>query len=133
MRSPKLTKAQQGQLSKRQAGKVQRAASNAEEAAVRVQTLKSKRDAQKGSITSLKDSLSSLEEKLAGHPLTQKANAKREEISMARSDLQSIVDELDEAQWMLKKALGQRNEVVTSVKRELQPDDEETDDSDGDE
>ena len=126
---PKLTKAQQTQLSRKQAGKVQRAASKAEEAADRVSTLKATRDAQRDSISSLKDGLGSLENKLAGHPLMQKVNAKKDEISIARSELRSIVVELEDAKGRLQKALGQRDDAITSVKKELEPDDE-ADDSD---
>ena len=128
---PKLTKAEQEQLTRKQPGKIQRSAAKAEEATDRVQALKSKRDAQRDSISSLKDGLGSLEEKLANHPLTQKVKAKKDEISIARSDLQSIVVELEEAKDRLQKALGQRDDVITSVKKELEPY-EETDDSDED-
>ena len=72
-----------------------------------------------------------MEEKLASHPLTQKVNAKKDEISIARSELRSIVVELEDAKGRLQKALGQRDDAITSVKKELEPDDE-TDDSDED-
>ena len=97
-----------------------------------MKALKSQRDEKRGSISSLKDGLSSLEEKLGRHPLMQKVNAKKDEISMARSDLQSIVDELEEAKGRLQKALGQRGDVITAVKNELAPDFEHADDSDED-
>ena len=111
---------------------MERTTSKAEEAADRVEALKSKRAAKRDSISSLKNGLSSLEEKLAGHPLTQKVGAKRDEIAIARSDLQSIVDELEEAKGRLQKALGQRGDIITTVKNELAPDFEHADDSDED-
>ena len=126
-RSPKLTKAQQSQLSKRQVGKVQRAADKAEDAANSVKALKTQRDQKRGVISSLKDGLHSLEEKLAGHPLTQKVSAKRDEISIQRSALQSIVAELDDAKGRLQKALAQRDDVVAAVKQELAPTDDDDD------
>ena len=136
-RSPKLTKGQQAQLSKRQAGKVQRAADKAEDAANTVNALKTQRDQKRGAISSLKDGLHSLESKLAGHPLTQKVNAKKDQIQIERSALQSIVAELDDAKGRLQKALAQRDDVVSSVKQELIPADDgagdsDDDDSDGD-
>ena len=127
-RSPKLTKGQQAQLSKRQAGKVQRAADKAEDAANTVNALKTQRDQKRGAISSLKDGLRSLEEKLAGHPLTQKVNAKKDQIQIERSALQSIVAELDDAKGRLQKALAQRDDVVAAVKQELAPTDDDDDD-----
>ena len=129
---PKLTKAQQFQLSRKQNGKMQRAATKAEEAADRVTQIKSKRDRQRESISNLQEGLGSLQEKLSGHPLTQKVNAKKDEISIARSDLQSIVLELEEAKDRLQKALQQRDGVIASIKKELESDDEANDsDEDG--
>ena len=127
-RSPKLTKGQQAQLSKRQSGKIQRASSKTQDAADNVSALKDQRDAKRGAVSSLKDGLHSFEEKLAGHPLTQKVNAKRDEISIQRSALQSIVAELEDANGRLQKALAQRDDVVTAVKQELAPTDDDDDD-----
>ena len=126
-RSPVLTKAQQTQLSRRQAGKVQRAASKAEGAADAVNAIKTKRDEKRGVISSLKDGLSTLEDKLAAHPLSQKVRDKKGAIEIARKELQSIVAELEDAKGRLQKALAQRDDVISAVQQELAPADDDDD------
>ena len=77
MPPPKLTKAQQGQLTKRQAGKVQKASTKVEQAKDAVAALTDQRSNQRGVVGALRDDLGGLEQKLAAHPLSQKVRDKK--------------------------------------------------------
>ena len=129
----KLTKAQQGQLTKRQAGRVQKASAKVEQAKDAVAALTDQRSNQRGVVGALRDDLGGLEQKLAAHPLSQKVRDKKGAIEIARTQLEQIADDLEDAKTRLQKALAQRDDVVTAVKQELEPQEpEDDDDSDDD-
>ena len=132
MAPSKLTKAQQGQLSKRQAGKVERATSKVEHAKSDVAASSGRRDKQRLVVGALRDELGGLEQKPDGHPLVQRIRNKTADIEVAKADLQAMADDLEDAKGRLAKALARHGEVISSVKRELEPPDGESDDSDDD-
>ena len=76
-----------------------------------------------------------IEAKLSAHPLTQQKEAKREEIEIARGDLQNIVDELARAQALLQSKIDAKNQVTAELKQEaanlVGGDDTEDDEDDG--
>ena len=126
----KLTKAQQGQLSKRQAGKVERATSKVEQAKSDVAASAGRRNNQRLVVGALREELGGLEQKLDAHPLLQKIRDKTGDIEVARADLQAMADDLEDARGRLAKALARHGEVISSAKRELEPSDGDADDSD---
>ena len=132
MPPPKLTKAQQGQLTKRQAGKVQKASTKVEQAKDAVAALTDQRSDQRGVVGALRDDLGGLEQKLAAHPLSQKVRDKKGAIEIARTQLEQIADDLADAKTRLQKALATRDHVVSSVKQELEPEEPDEDDDDSD-
>ena len=131
----KLTKAQQGQLTKRQAGRVQKASAKVEQAKDAVAALTDQRSNQRGVVGALRDDLGGLEQKLAAHPLSQKVRDKKGAIEIARTELEQIADDLADAKTRLQKALAKHDAVVSAVQKELEPDgvdDDSDDDSDDD-
>ena len=130
MAPPKLTKAQQGQLSKRQAGKVERATSKVEQAKSDVAASAGRRDKQRLVVGALRDELGGLEQKLDAHPLLQKIRSKAGDIEVAKADLQAMVDDLEDAKGRLAKALARHGEAISNVKRELEPSDGDAGDFD---
>ena len=135
MPSSKLTKAQQGQLTKRQAGKVHNVSAKVEQAKDAVAALTDQRNNQRGVVGALRDDLGGLEQKLqqklAAHPLSQKVRDKKGAIEIARTELEQIADDLADAKTRLQKALAKHDAVVSAVQKELEPDDVD-DDSDDD-
>ena len=130
MAPSKLTKAQQGQLSKRQAGKVERATSKVEQAKSDVAASAGRRDKQRLVVGALRGELGGLEQKLDAHPLLQKIRNKAGDIEVAKADLQAMADDLEDAKRRLAKALARHGEVISNVKRELEPRDGDADDFD---
>ena len=128
----KLTEAQQGQLSKRQAGRVQTATSKVEQAKNDAAALADQRNNQRRVVGALRKELGGLEQKLDAHPLSQKVRGKTGDIEVAKTELQAMVDDLDDAKKRLDKVLARHSEVISTVKRELEPPDDDADDSGGD-
>lgn len=106
MAPSKLTKAQQGQLSKRQAGKVERATSKVEQAKSDVAASAGRRDKQRLVVGALRDELGGLEQKLDAHPLFQKIRNKTGDIEVAKADLQAMADDLEDAKGRLVESIG---------------------------
>ena len=127
---PKLTKSQQALLTKRQAGKVQKSEDKVQKAKDAVVANADQRNNQRNVVGTLRKELGGLQQKLDVHPLCQNARDKMEQISVAKTDLEAMNDDLDDAKTRLEKVSAQHSEIISAVKQELEPPDEDSDDDD---
>ena len=127
---PKLTKAQRAQLTKRQAGKVQKSEDKVQKAKDAVAANADQRNNQRNVVGTLRKELGDVQQKLDVHPLSQRVRDKMGQLEVAKTDLQAMNDDLDDAKKRLEKVLAQHSEIISAVKRELEPPDEDSDDDD---
>ena len=73
-----------------------------------------------------------MDDKLASHSLTQKRDAKRTEITMTKSELETVVRELVRATAALKSKIQKRDGHILDLKKELANDSDDDDDDDDD-
>ena len=69
--------------------------------------------------------LADIDDSLSKHPLVAKRGAKKQEINIAKADLQEIVQELGDAKARLEAKLQSKHAVVSALKGELQDDDDD--------
>ena len=124
-KSPRLTKADAGKLSKRQQNKFQKALDSVTNAAGEADGIKAKREAHREHINALNADLADIDDSLSKHPLVVKRGAKKQEISIAKAELQEIVQELADAKARLESKLQSKHAVASALKQELQDDDDD--------
>ena len=124
-KSPRLSKAEGAKLSKRQQSRLQTAVDSVTDAASYRDAIAAGKSAQQEHIHSLRANLVGIEAGLAKHPLAKKHAAKKEQISIAKSDLADIVQELNSAKNELAAKLQSKHDVVNALKKELRGDSDE--------
>ena len=124
-KSPGLTKADAGKLSKRQQNRFQKALDSVTNAASDADGIKAKREAHREHIHALNADLADIDDSLSKHPLVVKRGAKKQEISIAKAELQEIVQELADAKARLESKLQSKHAVASALKQELQDDDDD--------
>ena len=124
-KSPRLTKADAGKLSKPQQEKLQKALDSVTNAAGEADGIKAKREAHRKHINALHADLADIDDSLSKHPLLVKRGAKKQEISIAKAELQEIVQELADAKARLESKLQSKHAVASALKQELQDDDDD--------
>ena len=133
-KSPRLLKKEKDKLTKSQINKVDRLSDAVDDARNAVGDLKQKRAAKTAEVKRLQDHLDILDDKLASHSLTQKRDAKRTEITMTKSELETVVRELVRATAALQSKIQKRDGHILDLKKELANDSDDDDDDaqDGD-
>ena len=130
--SPKLTKSEASRLTGRQSAALKRTAASVDSAKTMVGALRAKKSAQQEAVQARRGHLAKLDSKLEAHPLTIKRGEKADEILVAKSELQDIVDQLARAQAQLEAKITKRNDTIVSLRSELTAGDDDADDDDED-
>ena len=103
---------------------MQKASDAVANAADKVDALKTKKRTKQAEVQRLRGHLSTIDDKLKAHPLTQKRADKSEEVAISKSELQNIIDELAQAKASLEEKLRAKNDAVAALKADLAEDDD---------
>ena len=127
-RSPRLTKKDRDRLTTRQAARLQKTSDSANDARSYADAMKLGASAQREHIKGLQAELAGIQDSLSKHPLLAKKAAKKEQISVAKSDLADIVQELNGARAKLQAKLDSKNAPVVAPKGRVHDDVDDGDD-----
>lgn len=92
--------------------------------------MKKRRDEHRENVKTLRGHVEKLDARIAAHQLTKKRTEKLDEISIAKGDLQSVVEGLSQAKKLLESKISRRDDVVSALQSDLNGNDEK-DDGDG--
>ena len=111
---------EQESLSKRQAHKLEKAEAAAANAHAHVLWTKANVENARHRSNDLRDHVAKLDERLRQHGLTKQRDAKKEEVSDAKGELDRCMRDLDEAKATLKVALRKKDDVIHGLRQELE-------------
>ncbi len=119
-RSPSLNKAERASLGKSQEGKLQRAVENLEASQRDLAEKRDRFDAKREDLTTKRTHLKKLTGQLHEHPLAKRRDAKKDEVSAAKEELDGLGRDLQTAKDAVQDALRKKDEVVGGLRREFE-------------